>query len=171
VSALEAQRGVPRGGCLSEIVQDRRGGPVAKQFAVHPKGEPGPVPFPISLLPPVRHFLELVPVIGSWVEPSLSRRPSYSRGLPTNAEGRVILSPPTTTSIPVTASGSRALRRHVARIHIVDHGRFGEGESLKLSGLSCPRSHLPHLAGVHRVIGPGARGECRAMRPQPSTSQ
>ena len=60
MSALEAQHGVPRDGRLSEIVQERRGGPIARQFAAHSKGEPGPDPFPIFPLPLVRHFLEFV---------------------------------------------------------------------------------------------------------------
>ena len=58
----------------------------------------------------VRYFLELVPVIKSGVEPSLSQCPATRQDC-RRTQSRVILSPTTTTSIPVTASESRALRR------------------------------------------------------------
>jgi hypothetical protein len=174
VSALEAQRGVPRDGCLSEIVQDRRGGPVAKQFAVHPKGEPGPDPFPISPLPLVRYFLEPVPAIKSGVKPSFVSLSSYSSGLSTNAESRVSSSPSrTTTSIPVTASESRALRRPTL-----------PGSTLPITVASVRAGHR----SFRRLVSPKSpstswnrasrssgrvreRGEGRAMRPHPARSQ
>jgi hypothetical protein len=69
----------------------------------------------------------------------------------------VILSPSrTTASIPVTASESRASESHVARIHIADHGRFGEGGSPKFSAPRVAEVTLHILEPCIAVIGPGA---------------
>ena len=176
MSILEAQRGVSRGGCLSEIGQEFRGGSVAKQFAVHlPRGEPCPV-LSISRFPCwlwVHHSRELVPVIESGGEPPfpcvlLLVRIFDERTEP--ADRVSVEDDEIHSGGSVTASEARRSEAHVARFTLpimvaavrASHSRLRLLVSAELTF---------HIFGSRiGVIGPdvGGRGNAAAMRPHMS---